>query len=180
MIRSKEFKPQVSKVSDKYSWNLYRLFKNIEELQKVNPVFVVRFYWYKKSFINGNEVIFDPSKSLTPSQVLIILEYPKGQVRVGIKLGSVLALTPNQEINFSCMGIFSLTNLVDVTDWFLSTYKKDGRCIFDREHSGWWVGGEDRFLRINKKSRKCLWCGQFHKRKIKKQVVVERKEEWVV
>ena len=172
-------KPQKSKLSDKYSWNLYRVFKFLEKEGQRSPSMDYRIFYYEKSPLDGHIVGFNPQESLHAGHCFIAKIYPHDQGTASIRMSEVLGMTPNQRIDFYCYD-FSLdrNHLLDITDWFWNEYVKSGRCIFDREHNGWWKGGETRFTQINRNSRKCNWCNQHQKRDIKKIVTIERKEVW--
>jgi len=60
---------------------------------------------------------------------------------------------------------------------FFKTYIKDGRCIFDREHNGWWKGGDNRFTYINS-TRRCNWCGEWQRKRIEKEVKIKQRVVW--
>lgn len=99
--------------------------------------------------------------------------------KVSRRLGEIMGMSANQIIDFVCYD-FSLNpnHLVDITEWFWNEYVKSGRCIFDREHNGWWQGDQERYTQINKNSRKCKWCNQYQKRSIRKVVSIKREEVW--
>jgi hypothetical protein len=135
--------------------------------------------WYEKSPVDGSIIKFDPEVSLHDGHCFLVKIYPHNQGTAAERLARILRLAPNQEIMFYCYDFtWDPKHLVDITEWFWNEYLKSDRCIFDREHTGWMQGTENRFTGINKNSKKCNWCGQHLTRRIKKVVTVERKPVW--
>lgn len=67
--------------------------------------------------------------------------------------------------------------VVDITDEFWAAYERDGRCVIDRAHTGWFANDTDRFTFIGN-TRRCNWCGEWHTHTLKKSTQIERREVW--
>lgn len=67
--------------------------------------------------------------------------------------------------------------VVDITDEFWREYQRDGRCVIDRGHTGWFANDKDRFTVIAN-TRRCNWCGEWHARTFEKRTKIERQEVW--
>lgn len=67
--------------------------------------------------------------------------------------------------------------VIDITDEFWTAYQRGGRCVIDRNHTGWFANAEDRFTIIGG-TRRCNWCGQWHERHIDKHTRIERRDVW--
>lgn len=67
--------------------------------------------------------------------------------------------------------------VTDITDEFWKLYEQIGRCTFDRDHRMHFINDDDRYTMIGS-TRRCNWCGQWHERKLEKQVRIERREVW--
>lgn len=65
----------------------------------------------------------------------------------------------------------------DITDLFWPEYERDGRCVIDRDHTGWFQNDGDRFTVIGN-TRRCNWCGEWHERTLAKRTTIERREVW--
>lgn len=171
MLDVNRYKPKVKNESDKYSWNLYR-FLNKQVRQRDIGKYVkkqIKIYWLTHSRWDGRYLEFEPD-NLRLDQLLIS---PFGG-RVGYSLSEILAKGYGTEWSFP----WKDDELIDITDWFFSTYERDGRCIFDRGHNGWMLGTDKRFTYVNN-TRKCNCCGQWHEKEIRKVQTIERKVYWV-
>jgi hypothetical protein len=97
------------------------------------------------------------------------LGYLDGPLLCGVRLNSVL-----------CMGALAQTfafghlALTEVPD-FWKNYVADGRCAIDPEHTGSFIGDEQRW-RAAGGARSCLWCGKMTQRlrTYAKSVVIEK------
>lgn len=178
-FEARKVKPKSIGVSDKYSWNLYRVFKMLEEEGQKHPSMDYKILYYEKSQLDGAIVKFDPNGSLHAGQCFITKVYPQNQGTASRRLGEIMGSLPNSPIDFYCYD-YSLDpdHLIDITEWFWREYTKSGRCVFDREHKSLWQGDESRYTQINRNSRKCNWCGQHQKRSIEKVINITRKEVW--
>lgn len=67
--------------------------------------------------------------------------------------------------------------VVDITEQFWPAYERDGRCVIDRKHTGWFANDEDRFTIVGG-TRRCNWCGQWYERHIEKRARIERRQVW--
>jgi hypothetical protein len=174
-------KPKIKTKSDKYSWNLYRAFEMAEKEMAKFPSLDFRIYWHELSVADDSIVKFDPEKSLKPSHLYLMRIYPYNQGMSGRRISDILGLRPNEKIETFCYDlIVKQKHLVDITEWFWNEYVSSGRCLFNREHDDnyWWLGAETRYTQINKNSRKCNWCGEHQRRRIEKEVKIERVEVW--
>jgi len=166
-------KPKVNGQSDKYSWNLYNFLNKLYK-KKVEGKYYekqLEIHWLHNSRWDGSYLEFDKN-NLNMNQMLI-LPLGKKHGRTFYSLSAVLG--KGKATEFALPYSYELT---DITDWFFETYIKDGRCIFDRTHNGWWQGAEDRYTYVNN-TRKCNWCSQWHKKEIKKVQKITREVEWV-
>lgn len=170
-----KIKPKVKSKSDKYSWSLYRFLEK-QVKQKDSGKYVlkqIRVYWIARSWWDGSYLEFNPKNIKGINQIVIS---PYGGKGSGYFLSHVMRDGQKKECYSLC--VYHPDELIDITDWFFSTYERDGRCIFDREHNGWWQGEEKRFTYINN-TRKCNWCGEWHKKEIVKKVKIKREVNWV-
>jgi hypothetical protein len=170
----KQIKPKVKGKSDKYSWNLYRFLESQVKQKEIGKYVQkqIKVYWIARSWWDGSYLGFDPDKICNLNQVVIS---PFGGKLSGYFLSHVLRDGKKECYSLS---VYREDQLVDITDWFFSVYERDGRCIFDREHKSWMATPEGRYTYINN-TRKCNWCGQWHKKEIHKVVKIERKEVWI-
>lgn len=172
MINIEKIKPKVKGESDKYSWNLYnflqRKFKGDigRYVQKQ-----LEIHWLHNSRWDGSFLEFNP-EDIRVNQLLII-PLGKNHGRSFFELSTILR--EGKATEFSLPYSWETT---DITKWFTETYIRDGRCIFDRNHNSWLRNTENRFTYVNN-TRKCNWCGEWHKKEIHKQVKIERKEVWI-
>lgn len=162
-----KIKPKQRGKSDKYSWNIFRYLKENSD-RKIKVLF------YTKSWVDSSTVEFNQNKTLDMMQTFIMI----GDM-VGTRIDSMLRNGPSKSLEIFSFCTFDQSAFIDITDWFIKEYTRVGRCIFDRNHNGWWNGSDSRFTQINKNARKCNWCGQHHKRKIIKRISINRKECWV-
>lgn len=128
----------------------------------------MKVYWLTASRWDGSYLRFDPNE-LRLNQVIISPLGGNGYLLSQILdkgYGTEFALTWRED------------ELIDITKWFLDTYEKDGRCIFDREHYKRMLGAEGRFTYINN-TRRCNWCGQWQHKQIKKVQTIERVVNWI-
>lgn len=174
VIDLNDIKPKVRDESDKYSWNLYRFLDKLFKEKDVGKYYKnqLNVCWLHRSRWDGEYKDLDLNH-INLNQVIII---PNGldNDRSFYSLRSILGQGKAERFYLP----WSKDELTDITEWFFETYKKDGRCIFDREHSGWWQGSDDRFTYINN-TRRCNWCGEWHKKEIHKEVIIKRREIWV-
>lgn len=152
MLDAKLVKPNVNKVSDKYSWGLYRFLKKCNKFR----VLLVD----DGSVINGEDY---------PSYMIFFEAHKEGNDSYGYWLKDIM------QNRF--LPTLTDRKRKDITGIFLEEYPRDGRCMFDRLHRGWWTMGEPRFEEISDATRKCKWCGATQTR-VEKEVVKVYKE-WV-
>jgi hypothetical protein len=142
-------KPNISGVSDKFSWNFYK--------------------YIKKHGVN-QRILFDgrDGKPIHPMNIYVLNR------TIG---NTLLEIMTGHGINYD-FSMYLLNKYTDITEQFCKQYLRQGRCMFDPEHNGWWLGDESRFTMINKNSKRCRWCGKHLRRNIVKHVNVQRKETW--
>jgi hypothetical protein len=174
---SSKVKPAKARVSDKYSWNLYRFFRFLEKEGVKHPSMDYKILYYKKSPVDGSIVEFKPTESLHAGHIFITKVYPSDQGTASRRISEIFGMSPNKRIEFYCYD-FSLESkhIVDITEWFWDEYVKHGRCIFDREHIGWWQGDDVRFTTIGQDTRRCNWCGEVQEKTVEEVVV--KQEKW--
>lgn len=166
MIDAEKFRPKKRGESDKFSWNIYRFLKR-------HPGVRVMYYFNPVEYIRS----FDPNKSLNSMQTFLL--HP-GPGMSGVRVhGLMMRQSKFGEIQQASYCLWDKERFTDITDWFFKTYERIGCCIFDREHSGWWRGEGNRFTYINKHSRRCNWCGEWHERHFEKRVDIVRIERWI-
>jgi hypothetical protein len=170
----KRIKPKEKGKSDKYSWNFYRFLEKQVKQKEIGKYVQkqIKVFWITRSWWDGSYLEFDPTKISNVNQVVIS---PFGDKGSGYFLTHLLR-DGKKECYSLC--VYRKDQLVDITDWFFTTYERDGRCIFDREHIGFMQGTDNRYTYVNN-TRKCNWCGQWHKKEIHKKVKIERKEVWI-
>ncbi|MGG3890251.1 hypothetical protein [Metabacillus fastidiosus] len=174
MIDINKIKPKVKDESDKYSWNLYNFLNRLFNKSGVGKYYKkqLEIHWLHNSRWDGSYLEFNKDK-LNLNQILIL---PSGKQHYrGTFYELSLIMGKGKATEFALPYSYETT---DITEWFFNTYERDGRCIFDREHNGWWQGDKERFTYINN-TRKCNWCGEWHKKEIKKVQVIKREETWV-
>lgn len=161
-------KPKKRGQCDKFSWNIYRYLKE-------KCMFDIQVCWYEKSWIDGSVEHFSENNSLRNVQTFILF----GGHYSGARILDLQSKGNSSTLETYSFCAFDKEKFIDITEWFLKRYQQIGRCIFDLEHGGWWSGEGDRFTVINKKSRRCNWCGQYQRKSIIKQVnVIKRREVW--
>ncbi len=167
----KAIKPAIKGESDKYSWYLYRFLEKQVKQRDIGKYVPkqIKVYWLNKSRWDGRLLSFD-DENVDINQVFIS---PFGG-KSGYSLSTIM--TKGKATQYYLP--WSDEDLVDITNWFFSTYQKDGRCMFDRSHNGWFQGDKERFTFINN-TRRCNWCGKWHTKEIHKEVKIERREVWV-
>jgi hypothetical protein len=171
-----QIKPKVKGRSDKYSWNLYnflnKLYKNKDDGKYIkNQMEIV---WLTHSRWDKEHLEFDPNNLNKGLSQLLIIPLGIENCRSFYSLNAVLRDGKSERFALA----WKKENLVNITDWFIETYIRDGRCIFDRNHNGWMQGTNNRFTYVNN-TRKCNWCGEWHKKEIHKEVTIKRREVWV-
>lgn len=163
----KLIKPKVKSQSDKYSWQIY---------QFINKNKHSRVYFYNKSRWDGSELELDKD-NLNISNIFIGGNQDSNGTICGNSLSTIMGHSREKYTTFSFM-LWTDGDFIDITDWFWTEYIKLGRCLFDKNHNGWWTNNGDRFTYINN-TRKCNWCGQWQHKDIKKVVKIQRKEKWI-
>lgn len=156
-------KPAKNRVSDKFSWNIYRYLRD-------NARTDVRICLCKKSFFDGSEIKYDQSKSIHAIQLYIFI----GNGFIGNRIYDIMGRGEHSKIK-SYSWVDYHNEFIDITQQFFDEYLMIGRCIFDRNHRMWWVGGDNQYSQVDECLRECKWCGQ----KLKKIVEYEPRERWI-
>lgn len=178
MIDLNDIKPKVRNKSDKYSWYLYNFLNKLFKTKDIGKYYQnqMEIHWLHDSRWDGGWLDAptgkDQVKGLNLHQLLIL---PAGRKhgRTFYHISSILQKGKSE--HFSLPSKWSTT---DITDWFFENYKRDGRCVFDREHIDFMRGTENRFTYVNN-TRRCNWCGEWHTKEIKKEVKIKRRVKWV-
>lgn len=146
-------RPKQSKISDKYSWNLFK--------------------YLQKYGIKNHRILFDSNDSggFHPMNIYVM------NGTIGRSLHSIMGDARKFRC---CLSLYPLDTYEDITEAFWKQYLLLGRCMFDERHAGWWTGGDSRFTVINKNAKRCNWCGKHLRRTITKHVTVKRIERWEV
>lgn len=140
---------------DKYSKRLRLWIKNhsYESLKVI---------WLKWDILDGIEskkgsyyLIFDDEFGLTCAELNRITTIGNKATGCFIRFGGV---HPNN------------IEKKDVTDWFVKNYKAKGACLI---HSF-----NHNFVKINKNSRKCKYCGKIENRTVESKTINKRIESW--
>lgn len=162
----KLIKPKKKGQSDKYSWQLYEFIRR----NKYKNV-----YYYKKNW-DGEPTELDPD-NISTYQIMVGNMY---DCLSGGRLRTIMSDSKDKYTTFSFhpFGGWSNDEFVNITDWFWDKYIKLGRCLFDKQHVGWWTNDSERYTYINKNSRKCNWCGKWQHREIIKKQKIKREEVW--
>lgn len=162
-----KIKPKLKGESDKYSWNLYK-FLNTKMKEKYLGS-QIKIYWNHYSRWDGEHLPFTGDIS----NLMQLIISPAGNKSTGYILSQILR--DGKAEYFAIPRVWQ--NSTDITEWFFDTYENIGRCIFDPEHSRWMQYTDNRYTYINN-TRKCNWCGQWHKKEIIKKVKIERIAVW--
>lgn len=168
----KAIKPKISNECDKYSWNIYRYLKEHQNS-------TITICWYEKNFLNSSHLKFNKEKSLANIQTYILIGGINENL-CGARIYDLQIKGNSSRLETFSFCLYGQENFADITDWFLTNYQQKGRCIFDLTHTGWWSNDETRFTQINKKSRRCNWCGEYQRKVIVKKVVIKRQVNWEV
>lgn len=157
----------------KYNRKLYNLLSKIIRDKYYNDKLTIWFN--KESRWDGNLIEFH--KNIHKEQGILrqIMIDPNGQMMSGYFL--MEALQKNKPTRYS-LCTFDSNHMIDVTEWFFSTYVNVGRCMFDPDHCDFNNQYNNRYYIINKNHRKCRWCGEHFRREIKKVVEVKKYELW--
>jgi hypothetical protein len=164
----KLIKPKKKGESDKYSYNLYKLLSNLDKEKLLHQT---KIYWLHHSRWDGEHLPFDP-KNLNIRQLILT---PYDTHSVGYFMDSVLHKGTKAE-RYALP--YKKEKMMDITQWFIDTYAKIGRCIFDYKHIGWFYGDENRYKNINENHKECNWCGQLLKKRVEKEVKVVQHTYW--
>lgn len=177
--------------SDKYSLLLYKfLYKNRNKFP---------FKYDFKILYDATTDCFSPSFPKVQNMLiggLPINEEP--HTFFGNRINSIICDTSKE---IWCFNPWSVSyhggktpEIINITDWFIETYIKIGRCLFDPEHCDFIMNPETRYSYDITKSdvnsrtfsfycpdtiKICNWCGKTLHKVIKEEVVVKTRETWV-
>jgi hypothetical protein len=176
MLDINQIKPKVKGQSDKYSWNLYNFLNKLYKKRDVGKYIKnqMEIVWLTNARWNGEHIEFDPNNLNKGLNQLLIIPLGIENCRSFYSMNSIMR--EGKAMEFAL--VWKKEELVNITDWFIENYIKDGRCVFDRNHDRWMQYTENRFTYVNS-TRKCNWCGEWHKKEIHKEVKIKRKEVWV-
>lgn len=176
MIDLKAIKPKERSKSDKYSWYLYQFLNKLFKEKEYGKYYQkqLEIHWLHESRWDGNwlDAPIDGIAKFNLNQILII---PAGKKNDRSFYHMSAILQKGRSERFALPSQWTTT---DITEWFFDNYKKDGRCVFDREHINFMQGADSRFTYVNN-TRRCNWCGEWHKKEIKKEVKIKRRVQWV-
>lgn len=142
-------KPQTHGISDKYSWNLYT---------------------YLKKNKGEHRILLSPKDTTFHPMNMLVL-----QGTIGKHLWAIMGEGKATRYDFS---LYDLKSYTDITEEFWEHYVAKGRCVFDKEHGGWWVGGDQRFTMIDTDTKVCQWCNATLRRT--EETVTRTVERWEV
>jgi hypothetical protein len=175
-----QFKPKIKGISDKYSCQLYEyLRRNYGRFQGLPNVYYIQTQdrWNSElEMAEQIEVPFD-SIDLKIGHIFVGENNRDGWYSAN-RLSNILGDSKEKYTIFA-IPWFKNKTVIDITDWFWDEYRRIGRCVWDRPHIGWLMDDDERFVYINKNSRKCQWCGEWQHREIEKRVKIERKPVWI-
>lgn len=160
------YKPQKDYVSDKYSANLYRWVRQWQRRYK---------HWGPQPAVAMmSDISFDPAASLRRA----LIGFQDDGWFVGAQVSRILCDPfPKGDIPSQHIWAWMPKDVgPDITKWFWPEYQSVGRCIFDREHSGWLSHDEGRFDSLNEQHRWCRWCG--HEEVAAYASEVRTRKEW--
>lgn len=168
MFNLKLIKPNKKDESDKYSNNLYKV---LSRLDKEKLLHQTKIHWLHHSRWDGEYLPFDP-KNLNIGQLIVS---PYGDHNVGYFMDSILYKGTRAE-RFALP--YKKEEMTDITQWFIDTYTKIGRCVFDYNHTGRFYGDGNRYKNIDGDHKECNWCGRLLKKRVEKEVKVIHHTYW--
>ncbi|MBU7315989.1 hypothetical protein [Paenibacillus oleatilyticus] len=169
-----KIRPNSNDENGKHNRKLYNLFKGISK-RKNNNLEQIKIWFNAKSRWDGSHIEFHKNIHKEQNILRQVMIDPDGQMISGYFLMD--ALRKNKPTRFS-LCTFLPNHMIDVTDWFLNTYIRIGRCMFDSEHYDFNNQYNNRYYIINKNNRKCRWCGEHFNRNIIKTVKIDKYECW--
>lgn len=131
-----DIKPKNTKVSDKYSANLYKYFKK-----------------------NPNSRVFKPKDKNNGSPTKIVFGNIVHDKIICSLMSNIL------RYGFPYILYLKADEYEDITKTFMDEYIRSGRCVWDKAHNGWLQGSKDRFTYTNENERVCNWCGEVQRKK---------------
>jgi len=140
-----KIKPKIKGVSDKYTWNLYKILSKYKNKN-------IEIYYRNICEYQDRELNF-PQDDLSPNNVILSTRETKDDL-----IGDKLMITM-REGKFTEFWLNNYKhNHYKITDDFFNTYFKIGRCLLDPLHYDFMRNSEDRFNE-NENTRICNWCG---------------------
>lgn len=147
----KKINPNKLEYEAKYSEGTYKFLSKNKNKD-------IKIFWRKRSGIDGRIIEFNPEDVCSP-QVYFI--YEQNGDLLGTSWSSIMW---NKYKVMDYTG-WDREEFEDITDIFLDTYLRIGRCMFDSEHINFMLGKnhsyvtkEERFKTIDG-IKKCRWCG---------------------
>ena len=168
LISLAKIKPDTPKISDKYSYNLWRWVKNFKKDYQQEPaVYAV--------VPKGQTFSVDELKKGYWSTYLGKKNYD-GSLSAS-ELNHVLGI--DQRIWAIIPGVhFEAEELVEITDLFWTTYQAIGRCLFHSHDVTDLVGESEHYSYDDTQTKRtCNWCG--HAQELKVVEVVKIEKHWV-
>jgi hypothetical protein len=148
----KQINPNKKIYEAKYSEGTYKFLTKYKNKD-------IRIYWNKRSMVDGSLVEFNP---LDVYSTHVYFMYEQNGDLFGTTWTNIM-WNKYRVMDYSC---WNRNEFEDITDIFLNTYLKIGRCMFDSEHINFMLGQnhsyvskEERFEIVDDK-RKCKWCGK--------------------
>ena len=185
MLDVKQIKPKGNK-SDKYSIQLYHFLLRIEE-RRCDKVYYQAMHPVQVGCDENHEPINEYQE--VPFNINnfnigdIYLSYQQENYInerneiTGVSLQSVLGDRKNKYEMFCYVCGYAPRKYIDISDVFWNEYIKHGRCIWDRQHTGWLKDDEGRFTYLDEDNRRCNWCGAEQHKEIK--TVTKTQEIWI-
>lgn len=152
---SKEYLEKINPNKDtynaKYSEGTYKFLSKNKNKD-------VKIYFRKKDKIDGKLLEFNPT-NVYSTQIYFMYEVN------GDWLGTPWVNIMQNKYQVMDYTNFDRDEFEDITDTFLDTYLKIGRCMFDNKHINFLLGKDHAYVsneeRFTEKDghKTCLWCG---------------------
>lgn len=165
-------RPAVYLRSDKFSWRLYR------HLKKRPYPHTLRVLAHQLD--RSDTRTFVPFSVTTAQPAQLFIGYrDEEDWGSGAFLSDIINPSNNSGPSWWAFPPRMFIHAIDVSDWFWPEYARIGRCVWDREHSGFMSGAEERFItEAGEGTRLCTWCGQRQRLVTKRKVI--RVDSWVM
>jgi len=160
---AESIRPAVKGQSDKYSWLLYRRVLR-EGRQDVYLMSAQTLDGWIPPSVDG---LMD--RNIMPRNIAIG-EMTNDRTFIGNRLLAICNPTPGQPRDWAFSPRWRTKDWINVTDWFWTTYQRDGRCRFFSHVHEW--------IQINRNARKCAYCGKHERRQVVTRRTIEREAVW--